>query len=397
MTDRPLTILAPTRYPWRFNGPRASRHRVCNRSFVPLGRLDPRIEGVTIANPWPPRRFDLVHAFNRIPIGTTPYVIGFESHLPRAYGLEDTGYFHRLQRSLASERCRGIVAISDHALAIFRATHRGSPLAATLEAKLCRRYPNLPVAAAMPERHRQGDAIEVAFVGNHFARKGGCVAVRLAEIAAERGLALRLTIASSLQMGGGIWTDPRRAGYFDGWRRRLDHPGITVVGPLPNAQVGALFARSDVALLASFGDTFGYGAIEAMAAGCPVVATRQGAFPEFIADGVDGVLLDLPTNGFGEWVGSSAPDRDTPAFERLFTDEVERLAEESFAAIAGLGGAALTAMRGRAFATARRMFDAADANRFWDDYYAAAVRPASPRHCGGRRTAGIGSSRRAIT
>ena len=37
-----------------------------------------------------------------------------------------------------------------------------------------------------------------------------------------------------------------------------------------------------------------YAVIEAMAAGVPVVATRVGAIPEMIEDGVDGFLLDSP-------------------------------------------------------------------------------------------------------
>src|SRR5262245_41704508 len=94
-------ILAPTRYPWSFNSPQPSAHSIENREFLPLNKLSYRVEGVTLFNPWPPKRFDLVHAFNRIPLGPTPFVIGFESHLPRAFGLEGTGYYRFLIRRLA--------------------------------------------------------------------------------------------------------------------------------------------------------------------------------------------------------------------------------------------------------------------------------------------------------
>lgn len=372
----PLSILAPTRYPWRFNSPRHSMHRISNRAFVPLNRIDRRIEGITVLNPWPPRRFDLVHAFNRIPIGTTPYVIGFESHLPRAYGLERTGYFRRLQRALASPRCRGIVAISEHARGIFQAMHAGSPDADALAAKLTLRYPNVAVGPPPPRFAAAAHApLHISFVGAHFARKGGCVAVRLAELASARGVPLAITIVSALEMGGGIWTDPLRDGYFDDWRRRLAHPAITLLGPLPNAAVVALLRRSHFSLLATFGDTFGYGAIEAMMVGCPVIGTRQGALPEFIVDGVNGVLLDLPTDPLGHWLGSSAADRDTPAFERMFTGEIERMAAGALDAIMTVTAdrAGYAGMRDAAFATVAAKFDAHDATRFWDRYYADAA------------------------
>ena len=143
---RRLRILAPTRYPWRFNGPRRSKHAVSNRSFAPFNYLSPRVEGVTVFNPLPPRRFDLIHAFNRIPIGLTPYLIGFESHLPRAFGLERSLYCRTLIHSLNSDRCRGIFAISEHARNIFRRTVRHLPQFPELESKLFVRYPNFPMA-----------------------------------------------------------------------------------------------------------------------------------------------------------------------------------------------------------------------------------------------------------
>lgn len=370
-----LSVLAPTRYPWRFNGPRHSRHDVHIRSFLPLNRIDARMEGVTVFNPLPPRRFDLVHAFNRLPIGNAPYVIGFESHLPRAYGLERTAYFARLRQSLAGRRCRGSVAISNHARTIFHATHAGSAWGDALIAKLVVRHPNLPVADVLPVAAPNDGPVHVSFVGGHFARKGGCVAVRLAELATERRVPLRVTIVSALTMGGGIWTDPLRAGYFDDWRRRLRHPAITLHDTMANADVVELFRRSDLTLLTTFGDTFGYSALEAMAVGCPVIGTRQGALPEFIVDGSNGVLLDLPVSALGEWVHSSSPDRGSPAFERLFTGEVDRLAHEALAAIEAIGATpgALSSMRRAAHATIRAGFDSRDATRFWDDYYETSV------------------------
>ena len=201
----PLSILAPTRYPWRFNGPRASRHRIDNRSFAPFNRINFRIEGITAFAPLPLRRFDLIHAFNRIPIGRTPYLIGFESHLPRAYTMEGTAYFRALQRSLASSRCRGVVAISQHAADLFRATNAGTQVGDACVQKLEIRYPNIALPPAQDEQATTSfDQIRVTFIGSHFARKGGLVAIRLAELAHEAGLPIRMTIVSDLQMGPGI-------------------------------------------------------------------------------------------------------------------------------------------------------------------------------------------------
>jgi L-malate glycosyltransferase len=52
----------------------------------------------------------------------------------------------------------------------------------------------------------------------------------------------------------------------------------------------SLLSVSDVFLLASAEESFGLAALEAMACGVPVVATRVGGLPEVIADGVTGLL-----------------------------------------------------------------------------------------------------------
>lgn len=373
-STRPLRILAPTRYPWRFNGPRQSRHMITNRPFLPMNKIDERIEGITV---FPPsqRSFDLVHAFNRIPIGRKPYLIGFESHLPRAFSLESTAYFRALTRSLAGKRCMGIVAISRFAERIFRNMHDGSDMSDELFEKLEMRYPNIEIPGIEDQAPDLDGPLKLVFVGHHFARKGGCVAVRLAELARQAGVDMRITIVSGLAMGGDIWTDPVRDEYYETWADRLERGNITHHPSLPNDQVQILLQGAHFCLLPTFGDTFGYSAIEAMANYCPMIATHQGALPEFIEDGRNGILLDLPIDSDGHWIHSSSPHRDTPGFERLFTDEIERLAETALTRIVGFlnDPASYRALRREARRTIETTFAAKDANEFWDRRYEEAV------------------------
>lgn len=369
----PLTILAPTRYPWRFNGPRRSRHRIENRSFLPFNKLDPRYEGVTIFNPWPPRHFDLIHAFNRVPIGSTPYVIGFESHLPRAFWFETSRFYRALVHSLASDRCRAIVATSQHAADIFLETHAASALAETLQQKLRRRFPSVaagPLADPMVDDPL--DEIRLVFVGSHFGRKGGCVAVRMAQLGAQQGLPIHVDVVSDLVCGPGVWTDPERPGFFDPYIDALQSSrNITWRRQVPNEEALTLMRQAHFTLLPTFGDTFGYSAVESMANHTPVIATRQGALPEFINDGENGILLELPTNSRGEWIYSSANFRGEPRFEAIFSDEVDRMATEALARVARITADAKSYrdMRRQARQTAEMSFSDRDASAYWDDLY----------------------------
>jgi hypothetical protein len=110
---------------------------------VPLNYVHSSIEGVTIFNPFPLRKFDLIHAFNRIPIGLVPFVIGFESHLPRVFGREVWKIFAVLSKMLAGKRCRKFVAISQIAHRQFLQQHNGKPWFDDVASKLTVRYPNI--------------------------------------------------------------------------------------------------------------------------------------------------------------------------------------------------------------------------------------------------------------
>jgi len=375
MSEQPLTVVAPRGYPWTFNGPRQSRHRIRVRSYAPLNKVRSNLDGITVFNPADTAGAHLIHAFNRVPLNLKPFVIGFESHLPRVWGLEASAYERLLFANLRARRCRRIVAISEYAARNFRVVVAEARLEdaakLALTNKLEVRYPNLDVAEQAPAPLPLAGRLQATFVGAHFGRKGGCVSVRMAEIAHRRGLPIQFTIVSSLQAGGAIWTDPSRPGFFDQYLSLLALPNVTHITSLGNADVRALLARSHVGLLPTFADTFGFSALEAMATGTPVLATAQAALPEAIDDGVDGMLLGPAlTPGRNGWIWPYA-ERDSARFERLFSDEVERLALAGIERLEALLGdpAGYDILRTAAHARALRQFSSTDARAYWDALY----------------------------
>ena len=372
--SKTLTVVAPTRYPWRFNSPRKSQHRVVRRRFLPLNYVSPKLEGVTAFPPFP--RPDLIHAFNRIPMTRRPFVIGFESHLPRGFGIENSAFFRWMTEQLLDERCRAIVAISDFARRMFLHQHANHPQLANLQRKLVVRLPSVQMPAAPdPEARAPLEPLRLLFVGNHFARKGGCVALRMAEQALAQGLPLHVEIISKIEIGPVSWTDPSDPAFFDRYRPSLSLPNVTVHGALSNEEVLERVRKAHFVLLPTFGDTFGYSAIEGLMHGTPVIATAQCALPEFITDGINGFLLDLPVTAQGEWILLGRPDRASANFAEAHAAEVDRLAATALERLSQLLDEPhrYAGIVTGAHESARQHFDAVDADVFWDDLYSKAA------------------------
>lgn len=63
------------------------------------------------------------------------------------------------------------------------------------------------------------------------------------------------------------------------------------VGYLNGKELGSAFASADAFIFPSRTETLGLVLLEAMAAGCPVVAARSGGIPDIVQDGVNGYLF----------------------------------------------------------------------------------------------------------
>jgi glycosyltransferase involved in cell wall biosynthesis len=63
------------------------------------------------------------------------------------------------------------------------------------------------------------------------------------------------------------------------------------VGYLKGVELGSAFASADAFIFPSRTETLGLVLLEAMAAGCPVVAARSGGIPDIVTDGINGYLF----------------------------------------------------------------------------------------------------------
>jgi glycosyltransferase involved in cell wall biosynthesis len=132
----------------------------------------------------------------------------------------------------------------------------------------------------------------VLFVGRLTPHKGVDRLLR----ALPAGAALRIA------GGGGHDPDPPERDYPALLRRLADGRDVTFLGPVPDAALPELYRRATVLVLPSVDRTcygrdvavselLGLVALEAMASGTPVVASRIGGLAETVADGETGFLV----------------------------------------------------------------------------------------------------------
>ncbi len=189
-------------------------------------------------------------------------------------------------RALA--RVAGVTAPSRDVLERTRA-HYGIPL----EGAEVIPYP-IPLApAALRWDPAESEAASVLFVGRFDYHKGGDVLVEAFARVRSAEPAARLVFVGPdhgvTDASGRRWT------FEDFVRSRLpresDHGAIEWLGPQPPDAIARLRIRASLAVVCSRYETFGYTLGEAMAQGCPIVATAAGGMTELVEDGQSALVV----------------------------------------------------------------------------------------------------------
>ena len=123
----------------------------------------------------------------------------------------------------------------------------------------------------------------VLFAGKHVHFKGIDVLIEAARIYESEHPREIITVIA----GEGELT-----GQLKKLARNCMLKNVHFIGHVGYAQLRALYSAADVTVVPSRREPFGLVAVEALACGCPVVATNQGGLPDIINDEV-GALVDV--------------------------------------------------------------------------------------------------------
>jgi phosphatidylinositol alpha-mannosyltransferase len=134
------------------------------------------------------------------------------------------------------------------------------------------------LSAALPDRTRPNERLEILFVGRAEGRKGLPVLLRAFEALRGAGVDARLTVAGATELEVAPLL--------------LDTEGVEVAGRVTEEEKWRLLGNADLLCAPSLGgESFGMVLTEAFASSTPVVASRIAGYRDVVRDRQDGLLV----------------------------------------------------------------------------------------------------------
>lgn len=237
--------------------------------------------------------------------GCGPTTFSFTIHGPQDCLDEPTPALRRKVEAAA-----GVVAVSDYTAAqLLRRIPQDSW--GSVAVIRCGFERGEVVSSRSDEQAPMGREPVVVVVGRLSPEKGHAIVIEALALLLSHGIPARLRLVGPGDYDSTLAPLAERFAVDD----RIEH-----VGPLPPAEVLAEMVDADVLALPSFAEGLPVVLMEAMAQGCPVVASQISGIPELVQDGVTGLL-----------VPPARADLLAVALERLLTDPdlADRLAREA--------------------------------------------------------------------
>ena len=319
-------------------------------------------------------KYDLVHSFNKIPVVNKPWIVTFESMLPRTIGAGAGIVYQQLRPKLLEHNCRKLIAMSEYARRRFIDQNREWTELEDVLTKLIVVHPNLPLRVEVPKTYSKKEVLDVIFVGNDFAQKGGIVMLRLAKKAFADHLPIKFHVVSRLNCGPKVFADYPDMRNYQEDLNLLRLPNVTFHGTLPNSELLRLMSTCHIQLLATLDDTYGFSVLEGFSVGIPAVTTDVCALPEFVKPGVTGLLLSLDKNHIGRW--KFLTERNRSEYWDILDETYERLSNQALDALVTIAeSGAYEFLSAGALQQVRTHHNSIDASRRLDLIYSACLEP----------------------
>jgi len=238
---------------------------------------------------------DLVHALNPVLVGLGAYAYAARHRAPlvASYHANIPAYARRYHLGAFEGLAWGYLRALHSRARLNLCTSR--PVQALLQAHGIRRValwePGVDAALFQPERRSENWRRRLT-----NGHPTATIVLSVGRLAPEKGLEHLLAAVPRLPPGCHVAVvgDGPAAAALQRAARGLP---VTFLGALFGEDLAAAYAAADIFVLPSTTETLGLVAIEAMAAGVPVVGARRGGILDIVVDGETGLFFDPATPG----------------------------------------------------------------------------------------------------
>jgi len=250
------------------------------------------------------------HFFNGISYSNTPWITTFETSLPR-YSNASKFWFNVGVKRLAHTSCKQLIALSENAkqiqLGYIKENYPDYLEIISKKIEVLHPAQKLQIES-LEEKKTIDNKIVFTLIGNQFFSKGGRESFNVINRFVLEGFEVELNIVSGMDTD--MYASMTTEEDIDIWLPKIKNSeGIIFHGRLKYTDVEKLYFKTDVVLLPTYADTYGYSVLEAQASGCPVITTDIRALPEINNDDV-GWVIKVPRDKNGNAILSTKQDRE---------------------------------------------------------------------------------------
>lgn len=280
-----------------------------------------------------PQKVELYHLFNGIILNANkPWFTTFETIVPRHSVLlkehkenfpsykkyRDNKSIKKMLPAFYSKNCKGLIAMSNCAKNIQLDFFAQMDISFDTS-KLTTLLPPQPLLCEHAQKNKSKEFLEFTFIGNEFFRKGGYeMLLAIIAIKNEANFPIKLTIVSKIQEEWYGNSSPKKIEKTNELVKQ-NSTWITHYQNISNEKVLDILKTTDVGLLPTWSDSFGYSILEMQASGVPVITTDVRAIPEINNDDC-GWIINLEKNIYGELL-----ENEQEKISKSITDQLKSI------------------------------------------------------------------------
>ncbi|MCP4179643.1 MAG: glycosyltransferase family 4 protein [bacterium] len=245
----------------------------------------------------------LKHYFNTISLSKTPWIVTFETTLPRL-GNAPKFFYNFAVKKLASDNCKKIIAISQCAYDT-QVEYLKKNYPEYLDIIVTKMIVSHPSQSTIIKKYELKDLpnkqISFTIAGNDFFRKGGREILNVFDELIPQYPELILNIVSSMNYGD-YASKTSVKDYNKAMKIIKKYPcNIKLNKKLEYKKLINLYKSTHVGLLPTYGDSYGLSVLDSQACGCPVITSDLRALTEINNNDV-GWVIKVPKlkNGNGK-------------------------------------------------------------------------------------------------